>query len=56
MDPKNEMIELGMNPDDGGKLMNGQEMPDGKLYHREHYEAQRPVMTVNGHELGDHET
>ena len=55
MDPKNEMIDLGMNPDDGSALVNGTEMPDGQTYDAARYQPQQPVMSINGASLGDPE-
>jgi hypothetical protein len=55
MDTKNEMIDLGLNPDDGSALMNGTDMPDGAPYDRDKHQSQKPVMTVNGQVLGEAE-
>jgi len=55
MDPKNEMIDLGMNPDDGSALVGGTEMPDGQTYDAAQYQPQQPTMSINGASFGDPE-
>ena len=48
-----ETTQLGMNPDDGGALMNGQTLPDGSFYMMQDRQQRMPVMMVGDTPFGD---
>ena len=52
---KSDLIDLGLNPEDGAPLMNGQHLPDGQTYQMADTATDRPVMKIGGVPLGDPE-